>query len=94
MFGGATQTHFPFNKPYCCSECCLTLLETVGHCVAYRNRRDFTVFNVVRLEAFAATDVNEIFSGRQTRQGVKVSRRLGCAAHPEDGDRVSYRNVG
>jgi hypothetical protein len=31
----------------------------------------------VSLEAFAATELNEIFSGRQQRQDVKVLRRFG-----------------
>jgi len=51
--------------------------------------RDFTVFNVVSLEAFVATDANEIFSGRQPHQDVKISRRFGCAARPEYGDRIT-----
>jgi hypothetical protein len=32
--------------------------------------------NLYRLEAFAATKLNEIFSGRQPRQDVKVFRRF------------------
>jgi hypothetical protein len=31
----------------------------------------------IRLEAFAATEFNEIFSGREPRQDVKVFRRSG-----------------
>ena len=34
------------------------------------------------LEAFAATDFNENFSGRQPRQDVKVLRRFGHYSHP------------
>jgi len=49
----------------------------------------------LRLEAFAETDFNEIFSGRQARQYAKVCRRSAKPpARPEDGDGVSYRNVG
>jgi len=64
-------------------------------------------FKGLRLESFAATDFNENFSGRQTRQDVKVLRRFGLVApkpinfdatkppaHPEDEDGVSTRNVG
>jgi hypothetical protein len=59
------------------------------------------------VEAFAAIDLNENFSGRQTHQDVKVLRLFGLVvskvisfdvtkqpAHPEDGDGVSTRNVG
>ena len=93
MFGGVAQTHFPFLNSYS-SKYYLTLLETVGHRVPNRNMKDFTLYNAVSLEAFAATEFNENFSGRQPLQDVSVSRIFGCAAHPEDGDRVSYRNVG
>jgi hypothetical protein len=34
-----------------------------------------------RLDAFAATDFNENFSGRQPRQDVKVLRRFGNYPH-------------
>jgi hypothetical protein len=85
VLGGVAQTHFPLLNSYSFSKYCLTLLETVGHLVPNRNMRDFTLFNVVSLEAFAATEFNEIFSRRRPRQDVKVSRRFGCAAYPDDG---------
>jgi hypothetical protein len=44
----------------------------------------------LRLEAFAETDFNGIFSGQQQRQDVKVFRRsTKPPAHPEDVDGVS-----
>jgi len=94
VFGGVAQIHFPFLSSYSCSKCCLNLLETVGHRVTNRNMRDFTVFSVVSLEAIAATEFYKIFSGKQPRQDVTIFRPFGCAAHPVDGERVSYRNVG
>jgi len=36
----------------------------------------------ISLEAFAATKFNEIFSGRQPRQDVKVFRRFGYQLYP------------
>jgi hypothetical protein len=62
-----------------------------GNGVSNRNMRDFTLFSVVSLEAIAATEFYKIFSGKQPRQDVTS---FGCAAHPVDGERVSYRNVG
>ena len=53
-----------------------------------------TRYSKLHLEAFADTEFNEIFSGRQPLQDVRVFRRFTeSPAHPEDGDRVSYRNV-
>ena len=44
----------------------------------------------LRLEAFAETDFNEIFSGRQPCQDVKFCRHsTEPPVHPEDGDGVS-----
>jgi hypothetical protein len=46
--------------------------------------------STLRLEAFAETDFNEIFSGRQPLHDVTVFRRsTELPAHPEDGDGVS-----
>jgi len=44
-------------------------------------------------------EANEIFSGRQPRQNVKVFWYIGSTntkppVHPEDGDGISSRNVG
>jgi len=44
--------------------------------VLFANNTSSIIANHISLEAFAATDVNEIFSGRLPRQDVKVFRRF------------------
>ena len=47
------------------------------HSLSKFKRQLVTSFDVISLESFEATEFNEIFSGRQPRQGVKVFRCFG-----------------
>ena len=61
----------------CVCVCVYAHSKRYWHILYFSNNKSNNTSDDISLEAFAATEFNEIFSGRQPRQDLKVFGRFG-----------------